>query len=224
MTANAKSAVIPLPAVILISGNGSNLQSIIDAVRYEQLPVEIRAVISNRANVPGLQRAQQSGITTHVLPHQEYANREAFDSALQKIIDQYHPGLVILAGFVRILTENFVRHYEGRLLNIHPSLLPKYQGLNTHQRVLEAGDSEHGATVHFVTHELDGGPAILQVRVPVIDNENAQQLAQRILTYEHKIYPQVIRWFAEGRLILQDNRVLFDGRTLQQPLQYSTGV
>ena len=209
-----------LPVVVLISGNGSNLQAIIDAQQSENLPLDIRAVISNRANVHGLQRAQQAGITTHVIAHQDYASREAFDQALQQVIDQYQPGLVILAGFMRILTEAFVRHYEGRLLNIHPSLLPKFQGLHTHQRALDAGESEHGATVHFVTHELDGGPAILQARVTVAAGETTQQLAQRVLLYEHRIYPQVIRWFAEGRLKLQDNHVIFDNRQLHQPLQY----
>ena len=220
MSGTANSPAARLPVVVLISGNGSNLQAIIDAVHYEQLPVEIRAVISNRATAQGLQRAQEAGIPTQVIPHQDYASRDAFDAALQHAIDQHQPALVILAGFMRILTEDFVRHYQGRLLNIHPSLLPKHQGLNTHQRALDAGDSEHGATVHFVTHELDGGPAILQVRVPVHSDESAQQLAQRVLTYEHQIYPQVIRWFAEGRLKLQDNCVIFDGNPLQQPLQY----
>lgn len=220
MNGNAETSKL-MPAVILISGNGSNLQAILDAVQYEHLPITIRAVISNNATAHGLQRAQQAGIPTHVIPHQDYASREVFDQVLQKTIDQYQPEMVILAGFMRILTEDFVSHFEGRLLNIHPSLLPKYQGLNTHQRVLDAGEMEHGATVHFVTHELDGGPAILQVHVPVTPGESAQQLAQRVLTYEHKIYPQVIRWFAEGRLSLQSNKVVFDGKALQQPLQYA---
>jgi phosphoribosylglycinamide formyltransferase-1 len=217
----SKPSSNPLPIVVLISGNGSNLQAIIDAVQNDHLPVEIRAVISNRADAFGLQRARQAGIPTHIVPHQDYASREDFDRALQHIIDQQKPALVILAGFMRILTDAFVRHYEGRLLNIHPSLLPKFQGLRTHQRALDAGESEHGATVHFVTHELDGGPAILQARVAVVSGEDAQQLAQRVLQYEHQIYPQVIRWLAEGRLALQDQTVIFDGEALQQPLQYS---
>lgn len=200
--------------VILISGSGSNLQAFIDATANGDLPADIVCVISNRADAFGLERAQQAHIPTAVLDHKIFASREAFDAALQTLIDSYQPDLLILAGFMRILTADFVRHFHGRLLNIHPSLLPKYPGLNTHQRALDAGDREAGATVHFVTPELDGGPAIVQVRVPIIPGDTATALAQRILPHEHAIYPLAVRWFAEGRLVLRDNRAQLDGELL----------
>jgi phosphoribosylglycinamide formyltransferase-1 len=200
--------------VILISGSGSNLQAFIDAAANGDLPAEISCVISNRADAFGLERAQQAHIPTAVLDHKLFASREAFDAALQTLIDSYQPDLLILAGFMRILTADFVRHFHGRLLNIHPSLLPKYPGLHTHQRALDAGDSDAGATVHFVTEELDGGPAIVQVRAPIIAGDTATTLAQRILQHEHAIYPLAARWFAEGRLVLRDNRAELDGALL----------
>jgi phosphoribosylglycinamide formyltransferase-1 len=188
-----------LPIVVLISGSGSNLQSIIDAAR-EDLPVTIRAVISNKADAYGLTRAREAGIATEVLDHKQFEDRESYDAALQQLIDSYQPGLVVLAGFMRILSDGFVRHYEGRMMNIHPSLLPKYRGLNTHARAIAAGDSEAGCTVHFVTPELDAGPPILQARVPVHPDDSPENLAARVLEQEHRIYPEAIRLFAEGKI------------------------
>lgn len=188
-----------LPIVVLISGSGSNLQSIIDASQQD-LPVEIRAVISNKADAYGLTRARHAGIPTAVLDHKAYPDRESYDAALRDLIDDYAPKLVVLAGFMRILSDDFVRHYEGRMMNIHPSLLPKYRGLNTHARAIEAGDREAGCTVHFVTPELDAGPAILQARVPIEEDDTAESLATRVLEQEHRIYPEAIRKFAEGEL------------------------
>jgi phosphoribosylglycinamide formyltransferase-1 len=204
----------PLALVVLISGNGSNLQAIIDAIRFQELNAEVRAVISNNPDAYGLTRAREADIPAKVLDHRNYANREAYDQDLQALIDRYQPQLVVLAGFMRILTTDFVNHYHGRMLNIHPSLLPKYQGLNTHQRVLEAGDNIHGVSVHLVTPELDGGPVILQAEVPVHPGDTAEDLAQRVHQQEHIIYPLVIRWFAEGRLALQHETVLFDGKPM----------
>lgn len=211
------SALQPFSIVVLISGNGSNLQAIIDAIQQDALPVEIAAVISNVAYAQGLERAKLAGVPIEVLPHGNFPDRESFDFALQQTIDQYQPRLVVLAGFMRILTEEFVRHYEGRMINIHPSLLPHYRGLNTHQRVLQAGEHQHGATVHFVTHELDGGPAIVQAIVPVLDNDTKESLAARVLQQEHIIFPLAIRWFAQGRLKLADNKTMLDGRILERP-------
>lgn len=185
-----------LPIVVLISGSGSNLQSIIDA----DLPVEIRAVISNRADAYGLTRAEQAGIPTAVLDHKAFPDRESYDAALQALIDGYGPKLLVLAGFMRILSDGFVRHYEGRMMNIHPSLLPKYRGLNTHARAIDAGDTEAGCTVHFVTPELDAGPPIIQARVPVLKGDTPESLAARVLEQEHRIYPEAIRKFAEGEI------------------------
>jgi phosphoribosylglycinamide formyltransferase-1 len=210
----------PLPIVVLISGGGSNLQAIIDAVAAGNLPVEIRAVISNRPGVKGLERARAAGIPAEVLDHTAYATREAFDAALQARIDHYQPQLVVLAGFMRLLTDDFVNHYQGRMLNIHPSLLPEFKGLNTHQRAIEADVAEHGASVHFVTAELDGGPVIVQAAVPVQADDEAERLAARVLQQEHRIYPAAIRWFAEGRLQLKDNQVWLDGKALSQPINY----
>lgn len=206
-----------LQIVILISGGGTNLQALIDAVA-DDLPIEIKAVISNVPAVYGLTRATEAGIETLVLDHTQFASRKAFDRALIQHIDEYDAELILLAGFMRILTPEFVRHYVGRLLNIHPSLLPRYQGLHTHRRALEAGDTEHGASVHFVTEELDGGPVIIQARVPVRADDTEDRLAARVLKQEHIIYPLVARWFAEGKLQLQDDRVIFEGQPLNQPL------
>lgn len=191
-----------LRIVVLISGNGSNLQAIINACQQGTLDAEVVAVISNKVGAYGLQRAEQAGILQDTLEHTQFDNREAFDQALMQRIDSYLPGLVVLAGFMRILTNRFVQHYSGRMLNIHPSLLPKYPGLNTHRRALEAGDKIHGASVHFVTSELDGGPVVLQAEVPVLEGDDEQTLAERVLAAEHKIYPKAIQWFAEGRLLL----------------------
>ena len=204
----------PLALVVLISGNGSNLQAIIDAIKEQGLQAEVRAVISNNSDAYGLSRARDAGIAAEVLDHRNFPSREAYDQELQLLIDHYQPDLVVLAGFMRILTEEFVNHYHGRMLNIHPSLLPKYQGLNTHQRVLEAGDNVHGVSVHFVTPELDGGPVILQAEVPVHPGDSPDDLAQRVHQQEHVIYPLVIRWFTEKRLVLEGETVRFDGKPM----------
>ena len=200
--------------VVLLSGTGSNLQALIDSDDIKASPATLRAVISNRADAPGLQRAKNAGIDTRVLDHTAFEGREAFDAALIKIIDQFNPHLVVLAGFMRILSADFVRHYSGRLLNIHPSLLPKYKGLHTHQRALEAGDREHGCSVHFVTEELDGGPLVVQAVIPVESEDTPSSLAQRVHTQEHLIYPLAVRWFAEGRLSLNEQGALLDGQLL----------
>ncbi|MDU9390731.1 phosphoribosylglycinamide formyltransferase [Pseudomonas sp. zfem002] len=200
--------------VVLLSGSGSNLQALIDSARAGDSPVRIRAVISNRADAYGLQRARDAGIDTVVLDHKAFDGREAFDQALVERIDAFSPQLVVLAGFMRILSGGFVRHYEGRLLNIHPSLLPKYKGLHTHQRALDAGDSEHGCSVHFVTEELDGGPLVVQAVIPVAADDTPESLAQRVHVQEHQIYPLAVRWFAEGRLRLGEQGALLDGQTL----------
>ena len=204
----------PLALVVLISGNGSNLQAIIDAIKEQGLRAEVRAVISNNSDAYGLSRARNAGIAAEVLDHRNFPSREAYDQELQLLIDRYQPDLVVLAGFMRILTEEFVNHYHGRMLNIHPSLLPKYQGLNTHQRVLEAGDNVHGVSVHFVTPELDGGPVILQAEVPVHPGDSPDDLAQRVHQQEHVIYPLVIRWFIEKRLVLEGETVRLDGKPM----------
>lgn len=195
--------------VVLISGSGSNLQALIDS-QAEDNPARIRAVISNRADAFGLTRAQNAGILTAVLDHKAFDGRESFDAALMEVIDEHAPDLVILAGFMRILTPGFVRHYQGRLLNIHPSLLPKYKGLDTHRRALEAGDREHGCSVHFVTEELDGGPVAIQAALAVEPGENIEQLTQRVHAAEHQIYPLAMRWFAEGRLRLVEQGAMLD--------------
>ncbi len=200
--------------VILISGSGSNLQSFIDQCQSNELPARICAVISNRPNAYGLERASKANIATAVIDHTTFDSRESFDQQLMQLIDNYQPDLVILAGFMRILTPGFVKHYLGRLLNIHPSLLPKYPGLHTHQRAIDAGDREAGATVHFVTEQLDGGPAALQVAVPIVKGDDADSLATKILPQEHRIYPLAAHWFAEGRLRLAGNQAYLDGEVL----------
>ncbi|HSB95831.1 MAG TPA: phosphoribosylglycinamide formyltransferase [Spongiibacteraceae bacterium] len=196
--------------VILISGSGSNLQAFIDSIKAAELTASIACVISNRPAALGLQRAQAAGIATEVIDHKLFASREDFDRELRQRVESYRPDLVILAGFMRILTPIFLRPFIGRLINIHPSLLPKYPGLNTHRRAIEAGDNEAGATVHYVTEELDGGPAILQAGVAIEAGDTAESLAARILQIEHRIYPLVAQWFAERRLQLIDNCALLD--------------
>jgi phosphoribosylglycinamide formyltransferase-1 len=199
--------------VVLISGSGSNLQAIIDSLGNDN-PASISAVISNRADAYGLIRAEQAGIPTRLLEHRNFPDRDAFDAALIELIDAAGADLVVLAGFMRILTAGFVRHYQGRLLNIHPSLLPRYRGLNTHQRALDAGDSEHGCSVHFVTEELDGGPLVVQAVLPIQPGDDADSLAERVHQQEHRIYPLAVRWFAEGRLRLTADGVMLDGGRL----------
>lgn len=202
--------------VILISGSGSNLQALIDATRSGALDAEVACVISNKASVLGLQRAEQAGIPTQVLPHHGYASREDYDAALLAAVQQYAPDLVLLAGFMRILTPVFVAPLYGKLLNIHPSLLPKYPGLHTHQRAIDAGDSEAGVTVHFVSAELDAGPIIAQARVPVLPSDTADTLAARVLVQEHRLYPQVARWFCDGRLRCDARHAWLDNTLLPE--------
>ena len=199
-------------AVVLISGGGSNLQSIID--QSQNINLSIEAVISNKANAYGLKRAKTVNIPTHVLEHGDFTTREDFDKALSKLIDQHNPELIILAGFMRILTTEFTEKYLGKILNIHPSLLPKFRGLDTHQRAIEAGEKEHGASIHFVTKELDGGPVIAQKEVEIFADDDAKSLADRVLVEEHKLYPRVISWFTSGRLKLKDNQAILDGQPL----------
>lgn len=199
------------PVVILISGRGSNLRAIIEETRAGRLPIEIRAVVSNNPDAEGLTYARTARLTTETLDHRVFADRNAFDQALSQIIDRYNPELVVLAGFMRILGQDFIRYYAGRLLNIHPSLLPAFKGLNTHARALEAGAAEHGASVHFVTNDLDGGPVIAQGRVPVQPGDTPETLAERVLAEEHRLYPLAIRWFVEKRLSIRDGQVLLDG-------------
>jgi len=200
--------------VVLISGSGSNLQALIDASQTAENPARICAVIANRADAFGLQRAQAAGIATQVLDHKQFASREAFDVALMAAIDAFAPHLLVLAGFMRILSPAFARHYEGRLLNIHPSLLPRHKGLHTHQRVLEAGDREHGCSVHFVSEELDGGPLIVQAVLAVQPDDSPDSLASRVQVQEHLIYPLAVDWFATGRLRLTAQGAMLDGERL----------
>lgn len=194
--------------VILISGRGSNMQAIIRAAAAEQWPAQIVAVICNRPLAKGLQIASDAGIATVVVDHQSYADRTAFDAALAAAIDQFAPDLVVLAGFLRILTTEFVSRYQGRMLNIHPSLLPSFPGLATHRQALSAGVRVHGATVHFVTPDLDHGPIVAQATVPVEENDTEATLGSRVLELEHRIYPQAIRDFIEGRLALENGQVV----------------
>jgi len=208
-----------MPVVVLISGSGSNLQALIDRAQAD-LPIHIRAVVSNEPDAFGLERARRVGLETRVLNHRDYASREAYDAALGALIDGFEPSLIVLAGFMRILTPAFVARFRGRMLNIHPSLLPELRGLHTHRRALEAGAAVHGASVHFVTAALDSGPVVLQARVPVKPGDDPQRLAARVLSREHRIYPQAVRWFAQGRLGLDAaGRPRLDGRVLTHPLQ-----
>lgn len=201
-----------MQGVVLISGSGSNLQSIID--QATDIDLTVGCVISSHTDAYGLIRAENAGIPHHVIDHTQFNSREAFDQAVSKTIDQYSPDIIILAGFMRIFTEAFTKKYCGKMLNIHPSLLPKFQGLNTHQRVIDAGEKEHGVSIHFVTAELDGGPVIAQSSVAVLANDNANSLAKRVLVEEHKLYPEVIHWFTQGRLELKNDQAVLDGKML----------
>lgn len=213
------SAIRKIRLVVLISGRGSNLQAILDQAVSGELPVEVAAVVSNRPGVHGLERARQAGVPALELDHKNFADRPEFEAALIETIDHRHPDLVVLAGFMRVLTAGFTEHYRGRLLNIHPSLLPKFRGLHTHERAIAAGETEHGASIHFVTAELDGGPVIVQARVPVLPGDDSDALAARVLEQEHRLYPLAIRWFAEQRLRLEGEQVWFDGQPLVEPLR-----
>lgn len=219
MTGNS-DATPPLPIVILISGHGSNLQAIIDAVRSGELPVDIRCVISNRPDAYGLLRAREAGIPTRIVNHSVYTDRRVFDHDLLQTIDAFQPSLVVLAGFMRILGPGLIDHYQGRMMNIHPSLLPAYPGLDTHQRVIDAKEKHHGASVHFVTNELDSGPVIIQGRVSVSPDDDVNSLNARVQELEHHIYPLAIKWFAERRLELAGDRIMFDRKPLSQPVEY----
>ncbi len=201
--------------VILISGRGSNMEAVIRAAQAEQWPARIAAVISNRSDAAGLVFAAEHGIATAVVANKDYATRAEFDAALQTVIDGHAPDLVVLAGFMRILTPQFVAHYAGRMLNIHPSLLPLFPGLATHAQALAAGVAEHGATVHFVTAELDHGPMVAQAVVPVLADDTVDSLSARVLAQEHTLYPRAVRWFIEGRLTIEQGQVHVDHTTNQ---------
>ena len=210
------AAIPPQPLIVLISGNGSNLQAIIDSCASGEINAEIRAVVSNRPTAPGLERARAAGIPTHIVNHNDFKERRSFEIELEQIIDSYHPALIVLAGFMRILTPAFVNHYLGRLINIHPSLLPNFQGLNTHQRALDSGVKEHGVSVHFVTPELDGGPVIIRATLPILRDDNTDTLTERAQAQEHIIYPQAIKWHTDGRLTLRDGQALLDNQPITQ--------
>lgn len=220
MSVTPESAVAPARIVVLISGRGRNLQSLIEACARGHINGRICAVISNRAEVEGLARAEAAGIPALVVPSRGVADRETYDAELAHQLDVLAPDIIVLAGFMRILTPGFVRRYRGRMLNIHPSLLPKYPGLHTHQRALEAGDAEHGATVHFVTEELDGGPPIVQGKFMVREDDTPETLADRVMQLvELKIYPQAVAWLARGAVALSGDVAEYEGRPLTQPKQ-----
>ena len=215
---NPAPAAERMPIVVLISGGGTNLQALIDDAA-SVAPYRVVGVISNRPGVRGLERAATAGIPVRVIDHQQFDGRERFDEALANAIDQLAPQLVVLAGFMRILTDRFVQHFDGRMINIHPSLLPAFQGLHTHQRALASGADRHGASVHFVTGELDGGPVIAQAAVAVARDDDADTLAARVLEREHQLLPQVVRWFADGNLTLAGEQVMLNGKPLATPVQ-----
>jgi len=204
--------------VVLISGSGSNLLAIIDAIKNNQLNAEIKAVISNRATASGLEHASRENISTHVVDHKQYPSRELFDQAMMQIIEPIKPELVVLAGFMRILSKDFIAQYQHRLINIHPSLLPKYKGLNTHQLAIDNQDEIHGASVHYVNFELDSGPVVIQAEVPVLTTDTAETLAARVLQQEHKIYPMAIQLHVSGRVRYDNEQLKFDNRPLTKPL------
>nr|WP_314422941.1 phosphoribosylglycinamide formyltransferase [uncultured Erwinia sp.] len=200
--------------VVLVSGNGSNLQAILDACQQGRINGSVAAVFSNKADAFGLERAREAGVPAHALAASQFADREAFDRQLMLEIDAYAPDLVVLAGYMRILSPAFVQRYAGRMLNIHPSLLPKYPGLHTHRQAIENGDDEHGTSVHFVTEELDGGPVILQAKVPVFREDTEADVTARVQHQEHAIYPLVVSWFIEGRLAMREDSAWLDGQPL----------
>lgn len=213
----AADTVLRTKLAVLISGEGSNLQAILDACASGTLPAEVCVVISNRADARGLRRAIAANVPIHAILATTGATREDYDTALRILIERHAPELILLAGFMRVLSDEFVRHFRGRLLNIHPALLPKYRGLHTHRRALAAGEHEHGCSVHFVTEELDGGPVIAQAKVAVASGDTEQTLAARVRRREHALYPLVVRWLAEGRVKLNADRVSFDGQPLASP-------
>ena len=212
-----------LPIVILISGRGSNMQAIAERAAQGTLPVEVRAVISDKADAAGLATAASMQIPTRALSPREFADRASYDVELAKLVAGFAPKLVVLAGFMRILSPSFIASFADRILNIHPSLLPLYRGLHTHRRCLEAGDEVHGASVHFVTEELDGGPLVIQAQVKVLPGDSESTLSARVQRQEHRIYSQAIDWFARGRLQLREHQAWLDGRPLEKPvIQVST--
>jgi phosphoribosylglycinamide formyltransferase-1 len=208
--------------VVLVSGNGSNLQSIIDQIALGKINGQVSAVIANKESAFGLTRAKRADIPAVFIDHKSFESREAYDQQMMQTVDQYQPDLIVLAGFMRILTTEFVEHYHGRMLNIHPSLLPKYKGLNTHQRAIDSQDSEHGASVHFVTPELDGGPVVLQSKVPVFEQQEVNELAQRVQEQERQMYPLVINWFCSNRLKMVENKAMLDDEVLSE-MGYAVG-
>ena len=212
------SAHAALPLAILISGRGSNMVAIAQACAAGRIDARINQVISDEPGAAGIARAQELGLATCVIQRAQFADAAAFEAALLRALAAQAHELVVLAGFMRILSAQFVARYAGRMLNIHPSLLPRYRGLNTHRRVLAAGDAHHGASVHFVTAELDSGPAVLQSRVPVLAGDTEESLAERVQASEHVIYPKVIGWSAQERLVFKDGRAWFDGEPLDEPM------
>lgn len=219
--AGKRAGHVPLSkrrTAILISGSGTNLQSFIDKAASGDVDLDLCLVFSNRPGAYGLTRAESAGIATACIEHGGFDSREDFDRAVAELLDQHAPGLLVLAGFMRILSPWFVQHYEGRILNIHPALLPAYPGLDTHQRVLDAGEKWHGSTVHFVTEELDGGPRILQGRLAVDHSESADELCARVQGVEHQIYPEAANWFGQGRLTFRGDSAWLDGEQLEEPV------
>lgn len=206
---------------ILISGSGTNLQAFIDAISQGTLTVEIVVVLSSRSDAYGLTRARDANIPTECVQNENYPDRAAFDEAMATTLERYKPDLLILAGFMRILTSTFVKRFEGRILNIHPALLPNFRGLNTHQRAIDAGEKWHGSTVHFVTEELDAGPMILQGRVPVLCDDTEFLLSARVQALEHKIYPEAAALFASGRLEFRNGESWLDDSRLDEPIQFN---
>lgn len=205
----------PLTIAVLISGNGSNLQALIDAIAAG-LPAQINVVISNREQAYGLERAKQAGIATEIIAHSDYPDRRSYDKALQACIERYQPQLILLAGFMRILSPEFVQHFRSKIINIHPSLLPKYPGLNTHEAVLAAGDTQHGATVHLVTEELDSGPILAWASLAITRQDDVASVKQKVHSLEHKLYPFVLGLWAEGRLQILSDHIQFDDKPLPQ--------
>ncbi|WP_417567908.1 phosphoribosylglycinamide formyltransferase [Marinobacter sp.] len=215
-----KADQTPLPRIlVLASGSGTNLQALIDASREREFPGQIVAVGCNQPGAFALERAAQANIETFVVNHKDFGSREEFDASLMAEILRHNPDLIVLAGFMRILTTDFVRAFRGKILNIHPSLLPKYTGLKTHQRALEAGDKVHGVSIHFVTEELDGGPVIAQAEVLIAPDDTPESLAEKVQEKEHVLYPIVVRWFCEGRVQLGSDYVMFDGEPLSTPMR-----
>lgn len=215
----AVAADAPLPIAILISGRGTNMRVIAERSAAGGLPVDVRVVVSDQPSAEGLRTAAAMNVATRVLEPRDFADRASYDRALVELLAQYQPKLIVLAGFMRILTPHFIGAFAGRILNVHPSLLPKYRGLHTHRRALEAGESVHGVSVHFVTEELDGGPVVLQTEVPIRPDDTETTLSARVQRGEHRIYPQAIDWFARGRLRLHEGRAWLDGMPLDSPAQ-----